>query len=215
MPPPEQMYCSQQIKIPSTLPDMLKQFTKGAIRTQPPDILAWSAAYFTALANGETLPVKRRLEQPSKGLTPGMLDLVLQQFKGKLEIDLKSVEKKWKDFGLPPYELDEIVKSYEDLGDTFELMKFAALGANYLAGGNLTEAMRLYCILMTNDPDGGPNRIPLDTFKVAYEFLALMKGEEAEAQVDSVIAFLEEEADRQSGVIMPRNFLHPECPKLS
>lgn len=195
--------------------DMLKQFTKGAIRTQPPDILAWSAAYFTALANGETLPVKRRLEQPSKGLTPGMLDLVLQQFKGKHEIDLVSVEKKWKDFGLPPYELVEIVQSYEDLGTTFELMKFAALGANYLAGGNLTEAMRLYCILMTNDPDGGPNRIPLETFKVAYEFLALMKGEEAEAQVDSVMAFLEEEADRQSGIIMPRNFLHPECPKLS
>ena len=41
----EPYYCSQQIKIPPELPDILKQFTKAAIRTQPQDILAWSAAF--------------------------------------------------------------------------------------------------------------------------------------------------------------------------
>lgn len=46
MPPPEEpYYCSQQIHIPPELPDILKQFTKAAIRTQPKDVLAWSAAY--------------------------------------------------------------------------------------------------------------------------------------------------------------------------
>jgi len=35
----EPMYCSQQINIPPELPDILKQFTKAAIRTQPTDIL--------------------------------------------------------------------------------------------------------------------------------------------------------------------------------
>jgi len=45
MPPPaDTMYCSQQIHIPPDLPDLLKQFTKAAIRTQPRDVLLWSAA---------------------------------------------------------------------------------------------------------------------------------------------------------------------------
>ena len=42
--PDEPYYCSQQINIPPELPDILKQFTKSAIRTQPKDVLAWSAA---------------------------------------------------------------------------------------------------------------------------------------------------------------------------
>lgn len=35
----EPMYCSQQISIPPELPNILKQFTKAAIRTQPSDAL--------------------------------------------------------------------------------------------------------------------------------------------------------------------------------
>lgn len=38
------MYCAQQINIPPELPDILKNFTKAAIRTQPKDVLLWSAA---------------------------------------------------------------------------------------------------------------------------------------------------------------------------
>ena len=38
------MYCAEQIKIPSELPDILKEFTKAAIRTQPVDVLQWSTA---------------------------------------------------------------------------------------------------------------------------------------------------------------------------
>ncbi len=38
------LYCAEQIKIPAELPDILKEFTKAAIRTQPADLLQWSAA---------------------------------------------------------------------------------------------------------------------------------------------------------------------------
>ena len=38
------MYCAEQIKIPSELPDILKEFTKAAIRTQPVDVLQWFTA---------------------------------------------------------------------------------------------------------------------------------------------------------------------------
>lgn len=43
MPLPDTMFCAQQIRIPPELPDILKQFTKAAIRTQPVDVLQWSA----------------------------------------------------------------------------------------------------------------------------------------------------------------------------
>ena len=43
--PDEPYYCSEQIPIPPELPDILKQFTKAAIRTQPTDLLNWSAKF--------------------------------------------------------------------------------------------------------------------------------------------------------------------------
>jgi hypothetical protein len=43
--PDEPYYTSEQIHIPPEFPDVLLQFSKAAIRTQPTDVLAWSAAY--------------------------------------------------------------------------------------------------------------------------------------------------------------------------
>ena len=43
MPLEETIYSTSQISIPAELPDLLKQYTKAAIRTQPPDILQWWA----------------------------------------------------------------------------------------------------------------------------------------------------------------------------
>ena len=40
----EPYYTSEQIEIPPQLPNILKQFTKAAIKTQPRDLLTWSAA---------------------------------------------------------------------------------------------------------------------------------------------------------------------------
>ena len=37
----EPYYCHQQINIPPDFPDILKQFTKAAIRSQPNDVLQW------------------------------------------------------------------------------------------------------------------------------------------------------------------------------
>jgi len=57
-PQSEQIYCSEQINIPPTLPRILKHYAKAAIRTQPHDLLRWTVAYFCALAKGEVPPVK-------------------------------------------------------------------------------------------------------------------------------------------------------------
>ena len=41
MPLEDTIYCAQQINIPAELPELLKQYTKAAIRTQPKDIIQW------------------------------------------------------------------------------------------------------------------------------------------------------------------------------
>ncbi|XP_034998003.2 ropporin-1-like protein [Hippoglossus stenolepis] len=92
MPPPDTMFCAQQISIPPELPNLLKNFTKAAIRTQPKDLLLWSSTYFHALYRGERLPVKERFEMnvaPQKTDTmycsqqisvPPELPIILQNF---------------------------------------------------------------------------------------------------------------------------------------
>lgn len=105
--PDEPYYCSEQIQIPPALPDILKQYTKAAIRTQPTDLILWSAKYesrldlkkfkikfilfhfldryFRCLAKGEIPPVKERLEIPvatqktDSGLTIGLIKTLHKQ----------------------------------------------------------------------------------------------------------------------------------------
>ena len=55
-------YTTQRVNVPSQLPTILKQYTKALIKTQPPNYIAWSAAYFSALAENSPLPIKPRLE---------------------------------------------------------------------------------------------------------------------------------------------------------
>jgi hypothetical protein len=42
----QEKICNQVITIPPELPDILKLYAKGAMRTQPPDLLRWSGAFF-------------------------------------------------------------------------------------------------------------------------------------------------------------------------
>ena len=42
------IYTAQQINIPPQLPEILKHFTKAAIKTQPADLYLWAAQYVHA-----------------------------------------------------------------------------------------------------------------------------------------------------------------------
>ena len=60
--------------------------------------LCRSAAYFSSLANGETLPVKRRLEPfVGNGLTVGNLEVLVHQHKDLSDktVSKSSIESKW------------------------------------------------------------------------------------------------------------------------
>ncbi|XP_066577593.1 ropporin-1-like protein isoform X2 [Amia ocellicauda] len=210
MPPPDTMFCSQQINIPPELPDILKQFTKAAIRTQPQDVLQWSAAYFCALARGDTLPVKERLEMPvatqktDTGLTPGLVKILHKQLAPKENVTKEELEERWKDLCLPKEQLDSLL-GLGNFETNVEWMKFFALSCSALSG-TILSAMKHACEILTEDPEGGAARIPFDTFVFLYTYLVQLDGEIPQAQIDSFLRSLEEPVNRQEGMVQPSNF---------
>ncbi|XP_040276124.1 ropporin-1-like protein [Bufo bufo] len=219
MPLPEPMFCAQQINIPPELPDLLKEFTKAAIRTQPQDVLQWSAAYFSTLSKGEPLPVKERVEMPmatqktDTGLTPGLLRVLHRQLAAGVIVPVEEVEQKWKDLCLPQAQLLSILQ-LDHQGREVEWMKFLALACSAL-GGSITTALKYACEILTEDPEGGAARIPLQTFVFLYKYLAQVDGDISDTTIQEVLGALQEEAGKQGGMIQPRNFLSPQCPPLS
>ncbi|KAK3907441.1 Ropporin-1-like protein [Frankliniella fusca] len=162
----EEVFNSPQINIPPTFPFILKQYAKAAIRTQPYDLLRWSASYFRALAKGEEPPIKDRLEYPPpdtpSGLSPGYLKVLIKQLgKGGMVTTDQLVER-WNGICLAKEPLLEML-AVGQFGETFDWLHFVA---------NLTQTMVLLCNLLSDEPDGGSAMIPLHTFTKLYTFLA-------------------------------------------
>ncbi|XP_068527105.1 ropporin-1-like protein [Anas acuta] len=211
MPLPETMFCAEQIKIPPELPDILKQFTKAAIRTQPRDLLQWSAAYFTALSKGEALPVKERVEMPlakqkeDAGLTPGLLKVLHKQLSPKGMVSVEELKEKWKNLCLPEEQLEAILQL--DVHDEeVEWMKILALGCSVL-GESLLSSMKHACEILTEDPEGGAARVPFETFSYLYSYLASIDGEIPNEKIQEFLNGIKEQADQQDGMVQLRNFL--------
>ncbi|XP_069046947.1 ropporin-1-like protein isoform X2 [Lepisosteus oculatus] len=200
MPPPDTMFCAQQISIPPELPDILKQFTKAAIRTQPSDVLQWSAAYFSALARGDPLPVKERLEMPvatqktDTGLTPGLLKILHKQLGPKGNVTKAELEDRWRDLSLPKEQLDSLL-GLGNFGTSIEWIKVFALGCSALSG-TIISALKHACEILTEDPEGGAARIPFDTFVTLYTYLAQLDGDVPQEHIDSFLHSLEEPVRR-------------------
>ncbi|XP_010139752.1 PREDICTED: ropporin-1-like protein [Buceros rhinoceros silvestris] len=211
MPLPETMFCAQQIKIPPELPDILKQFTKAAIRTQPHDVLQWAAAYFSALSKGEPLPVKERIEMPlttdktDAVLTPGLLKILHKQLSPKGVVNVAELREKWKHLSLPEEPLKAILQ-LGNFSEEVEWIKILALGCTVL-GGSLLSSMKHACEILTMDPEGGAARVPFETFSFLYLYLASIDGEIAEEETASFLSGIKEQADQQAGMVLLRNFL--------
>uniref|UniRef100_A0A8B9S2T9 Ropporin-1-like protein n=1 Tax=Apteryx owenii TaxID=8824 RepID=A0A8B9S2T9_APTOW len=220
MPLPETMFCAQQIKIPPELPDILKQFTKAAIRTQPCDVLQWAAGYFSALSKGEPLPVKERIEMPiatqktDTGLTLGLLKILHKQLVPKAFVNVAELKEKWKHLCLPEEQLKAILQ-LDNFSEEVEWMKILALGCSVL-GGSLLSSMKYACEILTTDPDGGPARIAFETFAFLYSYLAGIDGEIPEEKTEAFLIAIKEQVDQQGGMVQLRNFLtQPSALSLS
>ncbi|KAK6491017.1 ropporin-1-like protein isoform X1 [Huso huso] len=209
MPPADTILCAQQINIPTELPDILKQFTKAAIRTQPHDVLQWSAAYFSSLSSGETLPVKERLGMPvatqktGTGLTPGLL---------KRTVEKAELEQRWKELCLPMEQLNSIIE-LGNFATDIVWIEFLALGCSAM-NGTITTSLKCACEILTADPEGGAARIPFETFRFLFTYLNNFDGEMPQDQIDSYLNSLKEEAKPQFGMVQPLNFTGLNKPKL-
>ena len=53
--------------------------------------------------------------------------------------------------------------------------------------------MKIICSILTEDPDGGPDRIPFDTFKTLYQYLASLSESITQEHVEEVFAYLEDD----------------------
>ncbi|NXX45767.1 ROP1L protein, partial [Tricholaema leucomelas] len=196
MPLPETIFCSQQIKMPPELPDILKQFTKAAVRTQPCDVLQWAAAYFSALSKGEPLPVKERIEMPlatvktDVGLTPGFLKVLHNQLSSKGIVSVTELKEKWKNLCLPDKQL-EVILQLDEFGEEVEWMKFLALGCSTL-GESLLSSMEHACKILTMDPEGGPAPVTFETFSFLYSYLASIDGEIPEEETEAFLHRIKE-----------------------
>eukprot|EP00066_Takifugu_rubripes_P004520 XP_003967948.2 PREDICTED: ropporin-1-like protein [Takifugu rubripes] len=216
MPLPDTIYCGQQIHIPPQLPDILKSFTKAAIRTQPTDVLQWAEAYFTALSKGEFLPVKERLEMniasqtTDTGLTPGLLKVLHKQLSQRQKCSRKELQNKWKGVCLPPEQLETLL-SLGSFGSVVDWMSFFALGCSTL-GGSLMTSLKFACEILTEDEEGGAARIPFTTFVKLYTYLAHLDGDIPQEHMDRFLESLQERVDLQDGMIKPLDFINSPHP---
>ncbi|XP_022246753.1 ropporin-1-like protein isoform X2 [Limulus polyphemus] len=198
----ESLYSPEQIRIPNELPQLLKKYTKDAIRTQPKDILQWSAAYFRALANGEEPPVKNHLEffNGSSGLTFEILKALHHQLSSKIEVTIEEIRHKWENFSLEEEKLKELLS----LGRFPEESSFSTI----------KERMTFFCKVITNKPPEEIPEIPFSTFSQIYQFITKLDENIPEEHINSVVNFLSVQAEKQGGMVNPQNFLLPDCPSL-
>lgn len=214
------LYCPEQIKIPGALPDILKEFTKAAIRTQPADLLQWSAAYFEALRDGQVPPVKKSMDLFSAssearfgGISKGTLSVLHRQLGPHETVPVSALQKKWENAGCVPAKLDELLILCNCTGETVEWKKVLVLSCTIIKK-TLPDAMALVCEIISPDPPGGASRIDVNLFHKLYEFLVDIDGEVPKSQVDKAMQFLMEESARYQGTVGPREFTHSLCPRL-
>merc|ERR1712062_346380 len=127
------------IQIPSDFPGILEQYTKAAIRTQPRDLLLWSAAYFRCLANGESPPAKDRLEYPvpstDTGLTPGLLRVIHKQVGHSTKVTAVTLSEKWKGVCLHQQDLDHLLLDGGWKRGEVDWLKFVGLATMTISDG--------------------------------------------------------------------------------
>ncbi|KAG8508538.1 Glucose-6-phosphate isomerase, partial [Galemys pyrenaicus] len=125
----------KQICIPPELPELLKQFTKAAIRTQPQDLIQWAADYFGAMSRGEIPPVRERSERVALSnwaeLTPELLKILHSRVAGRLIINAEELAQMWKVLSLPT-DLFNSVMNVGRFTEEIEWLKFLALACSSL-----------------------------------------------------------------------------------
>lgn len=210
--------CSDLTKfpVPRQLPDVLKQFTKAAIKTHPSDLLIWASAYFAALADGERPLVKERLELAEKvnlkWITLGLLRLLHRQIQ-QPEVSLIELWTLWKALSLDQDKLERCLEEGQ-FKDSINWIQLLAVICRDVSA-NMASALRLFCEVVTEEPEGYSAKVPLQCFLDCYEFLLRINPNELSSeQKDAVVEYLQNCAESQNGMVHPGNFWSNGSPRL-
>ncbi|XP_058459053.1 uncharacterized protein LOC131435322 [Malaya genurostris] len=180
------IYCPEQIVIPENFNNVLKTYAKAVIRTQPYDLLRWSAAYFRCMAQERTPPVKPRYEPEARRgmLTAGALRTLIDQLGKGYFVQKRYLLEKWQGLCLPEEELLNILSLLRMLDWThLHWLKIVAVFAGLLSD-SLPRTAEMICELLTEEPEGGPCPVPLWMFKECFLTVARLDGGSVQMFVD-------------------------------
>nr|ACT37346.1 putative Ropn1l-like protein [Anopheles gambiae] len=170
----QEIYCPEQIVIPENFHITLKQYAKAVIRTQPFDLLRWSAAYFRSLALSVQPPVKSRYEPAGhfRQLTIGIVRVLIDQLGKGYYVHKKILLEKWEGLCLPEEDLLNVLSLLRMLNwSQLHWLKIIAVFIGQLCK-NFTKTTEMICEMLTEDPDGGAASIPFWMFRECFLALA-------------------------------------------
>merc|ERR1712188_249602 len=208
-------YQTQRVTVPSELPTILKQYTKNLLKTQPPNYVSWSAAYFTCLSEGRPLPVKSRLEAADgQNLTIGLLEIIVDQIgKTNGDVNLAVLDRRWSELGLLEIDLadtllrakliDDIKDIQEDPAMTLDIQHFIAACALQISGKqDLVGCMDIICQVLAADAADRYHGTRFDIFSKLYKFLANVLEVPSEIS-EKALRYLGAKAEANMGLLLP------------
>ncbi|EGF84122.1 hypothetical protein BATDEDRAFT_34112 [Batrachochytrium dendrobatidis JAM81] len=158
----EPLYSAEQIKIPSDLPEILKNYAKFIIKSQPADILASSSEYFARLAK------QRTQANAGKRLSDMQLDAFYTKFSSSEErssVSRKDIEEAASLANIPSAQVQDIFLLGGWTSDKIPWVKFwAFLCAS--AAGTLEATAELVCNLV-----GDNGKVPVALIQEVVVFL--------------------------------------------
>ncbi|KAJ3052364.1 Ropporin-1-like protein [Rhizophlyctis rosea] len=175
----EPLYTAVQIKIPPELPDILKNYTKHIIRTQPGDILASSAEYFGRLARQKTSAGGKRLNNMQ-------LESFYNKFYAtdKANIARKDVDEAASKANIPASQITEAISIGAWPNEQIPWMKLWALLCA-AASGTLVATVETVCEIL-----GDNGQVPVAPVSEVLSFLATVDQTVNPGQVNVVVGTL-------------------------
>jgi len=217
----EDQECIENIVIPPQLPNILKLYTKAAMRTQPKDLLRWSYAYMKAMRDGKQPPVKDRgetepVERAKSGLTAGFLRVMDMLLKDKSPVSAGQVIDTWEDLSFKSEDIADVLSmSGLSEGGSIEWGKVLVIFASTIpSGGDITQTMRVVCEVLTDHPDGQEPYIKFTVWYDLYAYLAEKKRVDPAVMIQ-VRDYLVPQIKTNGNLVGPRDFLDSSCPRLS
>ncbi|KAK2496982.1 hypothetical protein MC885_007949, partial [Smutsia gigantea] len=175
----------KQTRIPSELPELLKQFTKAAILTA-----SGSHPVGGGLFWGSVPWRNPSSERAVLKLTPELLKILHSRVAGRLIIHVDELAHMWKVLSLPT-DLFNCMMNVGCFTEEGEWLKFLTLACSSL--GTIAKTLKIVCEVLSSDHIGGPSWISFSTFQFLYTDIAEVDGEISASHISRMLKYIEQE----------------------